>query len=204
MGEETFFLVSWPLKPPRNPGISPQAPRMAGRWETEFSVWLWTCPLVCLSSMLTFSFHYNSFWNCPKFSFQTLQKAPSVWYASLRGLKNYNILGTERSAKPDEARMVAYGQVWVMGCRDLDTSGRIAEERARVPEALPTLEVRQMSLRRRRGPENIWFRCVCICLQCFIQMRSYIWGMCSSAIYFLSEMCALGISHVRINLPHVF
>lgn len=37
------------------------APRMAGLWETKFAVWLWTCPLPCLSSMLNFSPQQHNF-----------------------------------------------------------------------------------------------------------------------------------------------
>ena len=49
----------------------------------------------------------------------------------------------------------------VGGYRDLDPSGRLLKKKARKHKALFTLEIRQMPLERgRRGPENIWPRCV--------------------------------------------
>ena len=36
------------------------------------------------------------------------------------------------------------------------------------------------------------FVCMCVCLQCFTQMRSYICGMCCSETYFLKGTEGLG------------
>lgn len=51
----------------------------------------------------------------------------------------------------------------MVGYRDLDPSGRVPEKKARESKTLSNPEIRQMPLeRRRRGPENIWVRCVCM------------------------------------------